>query len=113
MIHDTARSLARELRESPEYRAYGIAREKAMANDTNRSLIAEYHKLQLRAQAAAVAGEKSDELMAQLQKLGEVLQFNPEASDFLMAEFKVNRLLADIYKILAEAIDVDLSALEA
>lgn len=113
MIHDTARGLARELKESPEYREYCMAREQAMQNETNKSLIAEYHRLQLRAQAAAVAGEKNDELMGQLQKLGELLQFNREASAFLLAEFKVNRLLADVYKILAEAIDVDLSALEA
>ena len=113
MIHDTARALAREMKESPEYLAYAAAREKAMANETNRSLIKEYHKLQLRAQAATVAGEKTDEVMAQLQKLGELLQFNPQASEFLLTEFKLNRLLADVYKILAEAIDVDLSALEA
>ena len=53
-----------------------------------------------------------DEALEKLQKIGELLQLNKEASDYLLAEFRLNRMLGDVYKILAEAIDVDLSALE-
>ena len=35
------------------------------------------------------------------------------ARAFLMAEYRIRTMLGDIYKILAEAIDIDLSALEA
>ena len=35
-----------------------------------------------------------------------------DASAFLMAEYRMNQMLGDVYKILAEAIDVDLSGLE-
>ena len=41
-----------------------------------------------------------------------MLGLDKDASAFLMAEFRLNRMLGDVYKILAEAIDVDLSALE-
>ena len=47
-----------------------------------------------------------------LQKLGEILMLNQEASAYLMAEFRLNQMLGDVYKILAEAIDVDLGALD-
>ena len=50
--------------------------------------------------------------MTQLQKLGEILMLNQEASAYLMAEFRLNQMLGDVYKILAEAIDVDLGALD-
>ena len=53
-----------------------------------------------------------DELLERLRKVGEVLGLDKDASAFLMAEFRLNRMLGDVYKILAEAIDVDLSALE-
>lgn len=113
MVYDTARRLADELRESEEYRGYSEAKERAMENDTTRALIEEYHRLQIRAQAAAVSGEKNDELMQKLQKIGELLQFDAQASAYLMAEYRLNRMLADVYKTLAEAVGVDLGALEA
>ena len=113
MTYDTAKKLAAELKESEEYRTYAAVKERAMENDTTRTLIDEYHRLQIQAQAAAVSGNKNDELMAKLQKIGELLQFDSSASAFLMAEFRLNRMLADVYKILAEAIDIDLRSLEA
>ena len=113
MIYDTAKRLADELRQSEEYRSYSAAKERAMENETTRSLIDEYHRLQLRAQAAAVSGDSNTEILEKLQKIGEVLQFDAAASAYLMNEYRMNRMLADVYKILAEAIDVDLGALEA
>ena len=53
-----------------------------------------------------------DETMQRLQKIGELLQLNQDASAFLFAEYRLNRVVSDIYKIIAEAIDVDLGALE-
>ena len=112
MVYDTANQLAKELKQSEEYREFKKLREQIMENDTTKSLLAEYHRLQIKAQAAAVSGKKDDETLEKLQKIGEVLQLNKEASDYLLSEFRLNRMLGDVYKILAEAIDVDLSALE-
>ena len=53
-----------------------------------------------------------NELPRLLQKIGELLQLNQDASAFLFAEYRLNRVVSDIYKIIAEAIDVDLGALE-
>lgn len=111
MVYDKANELAKLLKESNEFREYKTTKEKAFENDTTASLIKEYHKLQLAAQAAMVSGKK-DETMQRLQKIGELLQLNQDASAFLFAEYRLNRVVSDIYKIIAEAIDVDLGALE-
>ena len=66
----------------------------------------------MRAQASMMSGEKDEEAMGRLQKIGEILQFNNDAASFLTAEFRLNRMLGDVYKILAEAIDIDLGMLE-
>ena len=113
MVYDNARKLAQELRESDEYRAYCEARDSAFQNESTKNLLAEYHKLQMKAQANAISGERNDELLQKLQKLGELLQFDMDAASFLMADYRMNSMLGDVYKILAEAIDIDLSALEA
>ena len=105
MVYDKANELAKLLKESNEFREYKTAREKAFENDTTASLIKEYHKLQLAAQAAMVSGKKDDETMQRLQKIGELLQLNQDASAFLFAEYRLNRVVSDIYKIIAVIIN--------
>lgn len=112
MVYDTARKLAEELRASEEYRSYLHAREEAFQNDTTKALIAEYQKLQVRMQAAMLTGSADEEMMQKLQKLGELLQFDAAASRFLIAEYRIKTMLGDVYKILAEAVEIDLSVLE-
>ena len=84
MVYDKANELAKLLKESDEFREYKTTKEKAFENDTTASLIKEYHKF---------------------QKIGELLQLNQDASAFLFAEYRLNRVVSDIYKIIAEAID--------
>lgn len=112
MVYDSARKLAKEITASEEYKEYKGAQETAMANETTAALIKQYHQLQLKAQATHLGGQKDDALLQQLQKLGEVLLMNPDASAFLMSEYRLNKMVGDVYKILAQAIDVDLGMLE-
>jgi len=112
MVYDTARQLAKEITESQEYKEYKQAQETAMANETTAALVKQYHQLQFKAQAVQLSGQKDEALLQQLQKLGEVLLMNPDASAFLMSEFRLNQMVGDVYKILAQAIDVDLGVLE-
>ncbi|MDR0840311.1 MAG: YlbF family regulator [Christensenellaceae bacterium] len=112
MVYDKARELAKEIADSEEHAAYKQAKEKAMANATTAALIKQYHQLQMQAQAAVMAGKKDEEQLNQLQKLGELLQLNADASAYLIAEYRLNIMVGDVYKILAEAIEADLSALE-
>ena len=86
--------------------------EHSFRQEATKSLLTEYHKLQMKAQAAMMAGDRNEELMQKLQKMGELLQFDNAAAAYLLAEYRLNTMLGDVYKILAEAIDVDLSALE-
>ena len=113
MVYDTAQRLAEELKNSEEYRAFAAAKERAMENATTRSLISEYNRLQIRSQAAMIAGEQGGETLQKLQKIGELLQFDPDAAAYLFAEYRLKKMLGDVYKILAKAVDVDLGPLEA
>ena len=40
-------------------------------------------------------------------------KLDPAAAAYLMAEYRLNALLGEIYKLLAKAVDLDLGALEA
>lgn len=112
MVMDTVRVLARELRESAEYTEFVAARERALENGSTRALYAEYRRAQMLAQADAVAGRRDEKSLARLQALGEALQFDEDAAALLFAEYRLTNLLGEIYRLLAEAAEVDLDMLE-
>ena len=112
MLLDDARILADKLRSSEEYRTYCEAKERAYASKATAALLDEFYALRMKAQASSVAGTPDAEVIGKLQKLGELLQFDAAAAAYLLAEYRLNALLGDIYKILAKAVDLDLGALE-
>ena len=110
--YDQAHALARALKDSEEYREYARLKEAAFDDETNKALLEEYKRLQFRMQARLASGENMpEEDLQRLQQIGTLLQFNPEASAYLMAEFRFQRMLSDIFRILAEVAGVDLDML--
>ena len=111
-IYDKANELARLIQESAEYKAYKELKDKLYADDKTKALLTEYKKHQFEAQAAYLSGREPDaEAMEHLKKLGEVLQFNREVTEFFSAEYRFNTMIGDIYKIIGEACDIDLGLL--
>lgn len=110
--YDQAHELARALKESEEYREYIRLKQAAYDDGTNKALLDEYKRLQFRMQARMAAGETMpEEDFQRLQQIGALLQFNPDVSAYLMAEFRFQRMLSDIFKILADVAGVDLDML--
>ena len=110
--YDQAHALARALKESEEYREFIRLKETAYDDSTNKALLDEYKKLQFRLQAKVAAGESlPQDDMQRLTQIGALLQFNPDVSAYLMAEFRFQRMLSDIFKILADVAGVDLDML--
>ena len=111
-VYDKAHELARELKNSPEYQEYQRCKEVAMENETQKALIQEYKKLQFQLQVSVAGGGKPDPAeMERLQKIMAVLQLSQDATRYLMAEFQLQKMLADIYQILGEAVDIDMDML--
>lgn len=111
-VYDKAHELARELKNSPEYQEYQRCKEVAMENETQKALIQEYKKLQFQLQVSVAGGGKPDPAeMERLQKIMAVLQLSQDATRYLMVEFQLQKMLADIYKILGEAVDIDMDML--
>ena len=98
MIYDKARELAKAMAESEEYVSYKNAKEKAFANDTTKALLKEYMTLRIRMQGALVSGQKDDEAMERLQKIGEVLQLNPDARAYLLGDYRVKTMIGVFFK---------------
>ena len=110
--YDLAHQLAQSMKESEEYREYQRLRESAYEDETNRALLDEYKRLQFRMQAKLASRETMpEEDFQRLQQIGTLLQFNPDVSSYLLAEFRFQRMLSEIFKILADVANIDLDSL--
>ena len=110
--YDLAHQLARAMKDSEEYREHARLRETAYEDETNRALLDEYKRLQFRMQAKLASGENMpEEDLQRLQQIGTLLQLNPDMSAYLLAEFRFQKMLSDIFKILADVADIDLDSL--
>ncbi len=104
-VYDTANKLAQEIKQSEEYNTYKIAKEAINLNIELKSKIEEFEKARYEAQIVALQTGKDDEnKMRHVQELyGELIQ-NQEASKYFDAEMKFNILIADVNKIIGQAV---------
>ena len=106
-IYDRANALAKDIKESEEYKTYKELKDEVFADENTKNLIKQYKKLQFQAQTAVMSGKEADEdTLNEMKKLGEVLGFNPKVGEYFAAEYKFNTLISDIYKILGSACDL-------
>ena len=105
MVYDTANKLAEEIKQSEEYITYQMAKETINLNYNLKQQIDEFEKARYEAQVIALQTGKDDELkLRQVQELyGQLIQ-NQEASKYFDAEMKFNLMIANVNKIIGEAI---------
>lgn len=104
-VYDTANRLAFELKNSQEYKSYKEAKEKVMQDVELKAKIEEFEKIRYEAQVLAIQkGEGNSEKIQKLQELYAILIENKEIKDYFDLEVKFNVMVADVNKIIAEAI---------
>ncbi|MBR1708331.1 MAG: YlbF family regulator [Clostridia bacterium] len=104
-IYDTANRLADEIRKADESVQLRELREKVYSDDTNRVLLEEYKRLQLKLQMtmASGAGSMPTEDTQRFQQLSTLLFMNSDVQKYLMAEMKMQTVLADVFKLITDA----------
>jgi len=108
MDYSSTYKLAQDIRDSEEYKTYHGLKESVMAEETTAALIKEYRRLQMTIQMSAMSGQSpSGEDTQRFSGISTLLFSKPEVSQFLLAEMRLQQALADIFKIVTEAADVD------
>ena len=109
MEYSNAHRLAQDIRQSEEYQTYHALKETVMADETTAALIREYKKLQVKLQMAAVSGAQADaDDMQRFQGITSLLFTKPEVSQYMLAEMRLQQAVADIFRIVTEAADIDM-----
>ena len=110
MDYSSTYKLAQDIRDSEEYKTYHELKDSVMKDGTTAALITEYRKLQMILQMAAAAGSTPEtEDMQRFSGISTLLFSKQEVSNFLLAEMRLQQALADIFRIVTEAADLDLS----
>lgn len=104
-VYDTANKLAKEIRESEEYKSYKNLKDSIMANPTSKKKIEEFEQLRYEVQLTQYTGENRDEEKTKkLEVMYAMLVQDEQIKNYFDLEVKFNVMIADVNKIIAEAI---------
>ena len=106
---EAAKVLAKAIQESPEYREYAALKKEIDADAGIKALIGEYRKLQTSLQMRMLAGQGMEGEDAQrFQSLNMLLFADSRTSGFLLAEMKMQRMMAQIIETLTRAAGMEI-----
>lgn len=104
-VYDTANRLAGEIKQSEEYLSYKMAKQALNLNTKLKGKMEEFEKIRYEVQLEKMqTGKENEEKYKKMQDLYAELVENDEAKRFFEAETKFNIVIADINKIIGEAI---------
>ena len=95
-IYDSANALANELRQCEEVREYARLKEAAEADETNRKLIEESRR------------QHDPEEMQRFQQIMSLLYMNNDVQAYMLAEVRLQKLMADLFKTITDACGMDI-----
>ena len=104
-VYDTANRLASEIRESEEYKSYKKLKDEIMSNLDSKKKVEEFEKLRYDVQLMQYTGEtKDEEKTKKLEEMYTMLVQDDQIKQYFDLEVKFNVMIADVNKIIAEAI---------
>ena len=104
-VYDEVNSLAKAIKESQEYIEYKAIRNEVFSDIEMKKKVEEFEKIRYEEQLLAMQGEKqSDEKMAKLQELYQILVQNEKVKEFFDKEVRFNVMMADVNKAIGDAI---------
>ena len=107
-VYNCAHQLANALKDSDEYKLYKGLEVKVKDNPDVKVMMDDFRRRQFEVQSAQMMGQKVDESkILKLQELHQVLMKDGIISEYMQAEYRLTQMMADIYKILGEAVDLD------
>lgn len=109
-IQNVSQQLAGAIRQSEEYLTYKQLKDSVMADETSKTLLKEYQRLQTKLQMAAVMGADSTEDDVQrFQKLSGLLMMNAAISQYLLAQMRVQQMMSEIFQTITQAAEMEIN----
>ena len=113
MNYDKAHALAKELRESEEFKTLAAVEKRVRQEESTLKMVKEFISLQVRYEYSKMAeAEDTASLEEQIKALSPIGAQNQLASEFLMAYSRWSQVSQEVYQIVAQPITEGMSILE-
>ncbi len=107
-VYDLAHELVRSLKETDQYKDYQEMSRKIKNNEQVSAMMDDFQQKSMEYQTKMMTGEApSEEDMAKLQQLSAIIMSDPLAASYIGAQMQLQTIIADIYKIIGEAAEVE------
>ena len=107
-VYDSVHSLAKALQESEEYKQYLEAKEKLEEDEKAKEMLVDFRNYQLQIQKEQQEGNKvTKEKGERLKNMYEAINNNLTVKNYLSAEYRFGKMMADISKIIGEAVGIE------
>ena len=104
-VYDKCQALAASIKSSREYVEFKEIKEKVMKEEGLKDKIDEFEKIRYEEQLLAIQGEEQNVAkMQKLQDLYNILINDPKVKDYFDKEVRFNLMIADVNKMIGEAI---------
>ena len=105
-VYDTANNLAKEIRESEEFKKYKELKDKMNNNSEKKVKLDEFEKIRYEVQLAQLKGEQGNEdaINKMKEKYVELIS-DDEIKEYFDAELKFNVMLTDVNQIIGSAVE--------
>ena len=101
--------MATAIRETEEYKEYARLKEEIDADAGIKALLGEYRRLQTNLQMRMLSGQGMEgEESQRFQQLNMLLFADSRTSGFLMAEMRLQKLMAEIFETLTQAAGIEI-----
>ena len=108
-VTEAANALAAAIQDSPEYREFKQFKAEIDGDAGIKSLVNEYKRLQTAMQMRMLSGQAMEGDDAQrFQSLGMLLFADPRTSGYLMAEMRLQRMMAQVFETLTRAAGMEI-----
>ncbi len=104
-VYDTANKLSQEIKQSEEYANYKMAKQALTLNQELKQKISKFEKTRYEVQLVAMqTGKQDEDKYKKMQELYVDLIKDDIAKKYFEAETKFNVMIADVNKIIGEAV---------
>jgi len=104
-VYSKCQDLAKAIQESKEYTEFKLIKKTVQEELQLKDKVDEFEKIRYEEQLLAMQGEKqNEEKMLKLQELYNILIKEPKVKEYFDKEVKFNLLIADVNKMIGEAI---------
>lgn len=106
-VYDLANELARELKNSPEYREYLKVKKEIEAEPTTKKMMVDFMKMQFELQSRQMMGQKlEDAEVEKFRNLAEIVQLNKDIRDYIEKEQRIAIMVNDLQRIITGDLEV-------